>query len=115
MQVSNWAADVEGLMHPPTGSCLSQLAMDVVLSLSALCTPSLSWIQSGLTWHTVGGVGVHTFEDHYILHRRTQKVGCCSCGLVFGRPVCDPCTFQKGTLALVETRGSRSQPELQPR
>ena len=66
VQVSNWAAYIEGLMHPPAAACLSQLAMDVMLSLPLLCTPSLSSIQSGLTWPTNGGVWVHTFEDHYM-------------------------------------------------
>ena len=66
VQVSNWAADIEGLMHPLAGSCLSQLAMDVMLSLPLLCTPTLSSIQSGLTWPTEGGMWVHTFEDHYM-------------------------------------------------
>ena len=49
--------------------------MDVMLSLPFLCTPSLSSIQSGLTWPTEGGVWVHTFEDHYTAELR-QKFCC---------------------------------------
>ena len=39
--------------------------MDGMLSYPGLSTPSLSSIQPGLTWHRVGGVWVHTFQDHY--------------------------------------------------
>ena len=45
-------------MRLPAGSCLSPLAMAVMLSLPLFCTPSMSTIQTGLTWHTVGGVWV---------------------------------------------------------
>ena len=66
LQISNWAADIEGLTHPPAGSCLSQLAMDGMLSHPDLSNPSLSLILPNLTGQRVGGVWVHTFEDHYM-------------------------------------------------
>ena len=40
--------------------------MDGMLSHPDLCTPTLSSILPGLTWHRVGGVRVDTFEDQYI-------------------------------------------------
>ena len=65
VQISEWAADVDGLTHPPASSRFSQLAMDVMLSHPDLSTPVLSSSQSALTWHRMGGVWVHAFEDHY--------------------------------------------------
>ena len=62
VQVSNWAADNEGMMQPYAGSGL--LAMYVMLSHSSLSTLRLSLIQPSFTWHRVDGLWVYTFEDH---------------------------------------------------